>query len=169
MQSCYAHSVMVFRNPTLGSVTYDRVMDELCGFLREQPAAAYAITIGSDSETRSGVVEFITAIVIHRKGFGARYFWMATEKPPFHTLRERIWQEAILSTSLARSVLDTLREREAWRQDVEVHVDVGEHGPTRELIKEICGYVRALGFVVCIKPMSYAASAVADRYTGMRV
>ncbi len=154
----------MFRSPTLGSISYDCVVDEMCSFLRAEPQATYAVTIGSDSETRNGVVEFITAIVVHRKGRGARYFWMATEKPPFHTLRERIWQEAILSTSLARSVLDALQEREVWRSDVEVHVDVGEHGPTRELIKEICGYVRALGFVVCIKPMSYAASSVADRY-----
>lgn len=156
---------MTFRNPTVGVLSFDGVLDEICAFLRNDPRAEYRMTIGTDSEQRNGTVDFISAIVIHRKGRGARYFWMQTEKPPFHTLRERIWQEAILSTSLARSVLDALHEREAWRSDVEVHVDVGEFGPTRVLIREIGGYVRALGFILCIKPYSYAASAVADRYT----
>ena len=156
---------MIFRNPTVGVLSFDSVIDECCAFLHEDPRAEYHVTIGTDSEQRDGMVGFISAIVIYRKGRGARYFWTHAERPPFATLRERIWEEAIRSTSLARSVLDTLREREAWRSDVEVHVDVGEHGPTKALIREICGYVRALGFVVCIKPNSYAASAVADRYT----
>ena len=156
---------MVFRNPTAGVLTFDGVLDELSIFLHADPRAEYRLTIGTDSEQRSDVVEFISAIVIHRKGRGARYFWMQTEKPKYATLRERIWQEAILSTSLARSVLDALAEREVWRSVIEVHVDVGENGPTKVLIREIGGYVRALGFVLCIKPYSYAASAVADRYT----
>ncbi|MBI4434926.1 ribonuclease H-like YkuK family protein [Candidatus Uhrbacteria bacterium] len=156
---------MLFNNPTRGTLIFDQVIDELCGFLREDTSAQYSLTIGSDSEQRAGEVEFISAIVIHRKGRGARYFWMRTEKPPFPNLRERIWHEAILSTSLARSVLDAMTERDAWWSDIEVHVDVGENGPTKELIREISGYVRAYGFVVCIKPEAYAAASVADRYT----
>ena len=154
---------MLFNNPTKGTLLFECVIDELCAFLREDPNARYSLTIGSDSEQHGDTVEFISAIVIHRRGHGARYFWMRTEKPPFPTLRERIWHEAILSTSLARSVLDALTERDAWWSDIEVHVDVGEHGPTKDLIREISGYVRAYGFIICVKPMSYAASSVADR------
>lgn len=156
---------MLFRNPTCGPLPFDGVIDELGAFLRADPNAVYAITIGTDSETYHDTVEFITAIVIHRKGRGGRYFWMQTEKPKFHTLRERIWQEAILSISLARSVLDALEVRMMWDAGIEIHVDVGANGPTRDLIKEISGFVRAHGFVINIKPLSYAASAVADRYT----
>ena len=43
-------------------------------------------------------------------------------------------------------------------------MDVGMNGPTKDLIREISGFVRAYGFIVCIKPESYAASSVADRY-----
>jgi len=87
---------MLFHNPTKGTLIFDQVIDELCGFLREEPKMQYSLTIGSDSEQRAGEVEFISAIVIHRKGHGARYFWMRTEKPPFPNLRERSWHEAIL-------------------------------------------------------------------------
>ncbi|MFH1099103.1 MAG: ribonuclease H-like YkuK family protein [Candidatus Uhrbacteria bacterium] len=156
---------MIFRNPTCGDLVFDQVIDELCTFLAEETTAAYCVTIGSDSEQRAGAVEFVSAIVIHRKGRGARYFYMRTTQSPFPTLRERIWHEAILSTSLARSVLDALTTREAWYSDIEVHVDIGENGETKKLIREICGFVRASGFPVCIKPEAYAAAAVADRYT----
>ena len=156
---------MEFRNPTCGALAFDGVIDECCAYLHAEPNAAYAITIGSDSDVRDGAVEFISAIVIHRKGHGARYFWAHATKPPFHSLRERIWEEVIRSTSLATSVLEALNARMAWAANIEVHVDVGEQGPTRTLIQELSGYVRAHGFIVCIKPFSYAASAVADRYT----
>jgi hypothetical protein len=84
-------------------------------------------------------------------------------KPRFNTLRERIWQEAIFSISVAKSVVEELMEREVESKNVEIHVDIGENGPTKALIQEITGYVRGNGFAVAIKPESYAASSVADR------
>lgn len=156
---------MLFHSPSKGQLIFDRVVDELCAELAADTVASYRIMIGSDSEARAFGVDCISAIVIHRVGRGARYFWMRTTKERFATLRDRIWHEAICSTTLARSVLDALTARGAWQADVEVHVDVGQHGPTKVLIQEICGYVRAYGFPVYIKPEAHAASAVADKYT----
>ncbi len=120
--------------------------------------------IGSDSEMGNDT-HFITAVVLHRHGRGARYYWSQMVKPRFRTLRERIWQEAIFSISLAKSIVEELEKREVANRNIEIHVDIGEKGPTRELIQEITGYVRGNGFPVHIKPQSCAASAVADRLT----
>ncbi len=49
--------------------------------------------------------------------------------------------------------------------NVEIHLDVGENGPTKDLIKEVVGMVVGSGFAAKIKPDSYGASTVADRYT----
>ena len=46
-----------------------------------------------------------------------------------------------------------------------IHADVGENGITREMIKEVVGLIRGNGFEPKIKPESFAASVVADRYT----
>ncbi|MFH1430388.1 MAG: ribonuclease H-like YkuK family protein [Candidatus Uhrbacteria bacterium] len=156
---------MLFHSPSSGTLVFDQVLDAMCAYLAEDRSATYRITIGSDSAVYPGRVDCISAIVIHRVGRGGRYFWMRTSREQFHTLRERIWHEAICSTTLARSVLDALMERAAWDAAIEVHVDVGANGPTRVLIQEICGYVRAYGFVVHTKPEAYAAAAVADKYT----
>ncbi len=44
-----------------------------------------------------------------------------------------------------------------------IHADVGEQGKTRE--KEVTGLIKGHGFEPMIKPYSFAASVVADRYT----
>ena len=53
----------------------------------------------------------------------------------------------------------------AAKYDFEIHVDVGTVGPTRELIKEVTGMVRANGFSVKTKPESWGASTIADKHT----
>ena len=78
-------------------------------------------------------------------------------------MRERIWFEATLSTDLAQGLIKEFKKRGNGYHNVQIHVDIGERGPTKDLIKEICGFVRGVGFTVCIKPSSYAASAVADK------
>jgi hypothetical protein len=42
---------------------------------------------------------------------------------------------------------------------------VGKVGETKELIREIVGMVTGSGFEARIKPDSYGASKVADKYT----
>ena len=49
--------------------------------------------------------------------------------------------------------------------DVEIHLDVGNNGATKTLIKEVVGMVVGSGFNARIKPDSYGASSVADKYT----
>ena len=49
--------------------------------------------------------------------------------------------------------------------NLEIHVDVGEHGDTRNMIKEVVGMVTGNGFVAKTKPDAYAASYVADKHT----
>ncbi len=48
---------------------------------------------------------------------------------------------------------------------MEIHVDVGNNGPTRSLIKEIVGMIEGMGFVAKVKPDSFGASRVAHRHT----
>ncbi len=49
--------------------------------------------------------------------------------------------------------------------NVEIHLDVGENGQTRDLIREVVGMVVGSGFDARIKPDSYGAMTVADKYT----
>lgn len=154
-----------FQSPTDGSLTLTQVIHILAVFLAtENSAYEYSLYIGSDSEVRKpdGETRYLTAIVVYRHGRGGRFFTQHSLGPIEATLRDRIWHETMLSTDLAKKLIDELTTR-GLKSHIEIHCDIGDRGPTRELIREICGYVRGSGFQVAIKPDSCAASAVADR------
>jgi hypothetical protein len=152
-----------FQSPTRGQLTFNEVIDDLASFLSsEGNAYSYSIFIGTDSEERSDETEYMSAIVAYRHGRGGRYFTQRTIDQLEATLRDRIWRETMLSTDIAQELIQELSSR-GLNARLEIHCDIGERGPTRDLIKEICGFVRGNGFAVSIKPDSCAASAVADR------
>ncbi|MBI4175418.1 ribonuclease H-like YkuK family protein [Candidatus Berkelbacteria bacterium] len=128
----------------------------------------HRIIVGSDSMPGlQGHVDLITAIVIHRVGRGGIYFWRRTTKEDIHTLRDRMYQEALASIEVARLLVDSalLGIDPINSSALEIHIDIGEHGPTREMIREITGMVTGLGFQVRTKPEAFGANKVADRHT----
>ncbi len=156
-----------FFNTSVGlKMSPEQIVREMISFMQADAARKYKITIGSDSERKSsGSADFVTAIVIHRVGNGGRYFWRRTVLDrKFHTLRDRIWEEVIMSLDVAREFLAAAKQFNMPQYDFEIHVDVGENGATRVMIQELVGMVRANHFEAKTKPDSYAASKVADRH-----
>ncbi len=158
-------SDQIYFNPTIGKLTLDKVVKEIIKFIEEDISKKYHIIIGSDSEG-IGRIELVNAIVVHRLGRGGRYFWRKTYKEKIYHLREKIYQEVNLSISTALELLNYLKKFKETliRAEIEVHVDIGEEGETKALIKEIVGMVNAYGLTVKTKPESYVATKVADRY-----
>lgn len=150
-------------------ISLAEVVLEITGFMRAQPLRRYKITIGTDSELLTGgLADFVTAVVVHRIGNGGRYFWRRLEGGKFHTLRDRIIKEVLVSLDLGKDLLLALKELDGggdfpeW--DFEIHADVGENGETKSMIQEIVAMIRANNFRPITKPASYAASNVADRH-----
>lgn len=155
-----------FLNNSNGTpLTIDQVVAEIVAFMRAEPARQYKVTLGTDSELLADKdADFVTAVVVHRVGNGGRYFWRRFELGKFYTLRDRMIREALISLDLARKVLVDLKKETVPDFEFEIHADIGEHGPTRAVIQEIVGMIRANNFEVRIKPFSYAATNVADRH-----
>lgn len=155
-----------FNSPTFGSLSLTEVRAKVLQFMEADSEAKYQLVIGTDSQPKNGTeTDFVTALVVHRQGRGGIYFWQRKVEKQTYVLRQRIYQEASLSLDLAEEFLQVTRQDGISRFDVEIHVDIGKYGKTREMINEVIGMVRGSGFVVQIKPESYAASKVADRYT----
>jgi predicted RNase H-related nuclease YkuK (DUF458 family) len=160
-----------FISPSLGKLSVEETIKEIVKFFGEDPTVSYNLVIGSDSKVRreNGVqtVDFVTAIVIHRKGKGARYFWLKTKKEKIYSLRDKIYLETLFSLELAQELVPILKEELAGfaPYDFEIHIDVGEAGPTREMIKEVVGMVTGNGFTAKTKPEGYGAFVVADKHT----
>jgi len=155
----------MYQSPTHGPVAFADIRSYILAFLKTSRESQYQIVIGTDSQPHNGEgVDFITAIVVHRIGSGGIYFWKRVVNKKRYVLRQRMYEEAMFSLAAAEELVSLLYKDGIRKFDVEIHVDIGEHGKTREMIAEIVGMVRGNGFPVKIKPDSYAASSIADRY-----
>lgn len=159
-----------FISPTKGEIAINKVVDDLVAFMGEEPDYLYRLVIGTDSKTRKlkggQKVDFVSAIVIHRKGKGGKYFWQKKGVEKIGSLRDKIYTETLLSIQLAEKLVPQLTQKlNGERYRLEIHIDVGDVGPTREMIKEVVGMVNGNGFMARTKPESYGAFSVADRHT----
>ena len=163
-----------FQSETYGSVTLDQLILHIKDFLQEMPKSEYSLVIGTDSQeridaqSREKQIQLITAIVVHRKGWGGRYFWQKRKIKAVSTLREKIYAETLSSLELAYEFVPKIKIElieNMPKYYLEIHVDVGEQGKTREMIKEVVGMISGNGFIVKTKPYAYAASYVADKHT----
>lgn len=157
-----------FNSPTKGKMNLDRVIKELSAYIEEDPDRKYSLVIGTDANG-SEVADFISAIIIHRIGFGGIYFWKRAERRKVNSLRDKIYEEVNLSLILAQEFIGKLKnhfnEKKLERYGLEIHVDVGKDGQTREMIKEVVGMIRGSGFEARTKPDAYGASKIADKHT----
>ena len=156
----------VFFNIVGGTFGLEEVVGAIFSFVKSSPQSKYKIIVGTDSAAKSEV-NFVTAVTIWRVGNGGIYFWTRSEKVNCHNLRERIYQETIHSITLAQELRGRLKEKlgDEFFWDDQIHIDVGENGPTREFIDTVVGMVKGYGFDAVIKPYSFGASIVADRHT----
>lgn len=155
---------MIFESPTKGRLTFDEMFADMLQYLNQAPDDPYRIIIGTDSHTRHDTV-LVTAIVVHHLGKGGRYYVHRSRRRMIKSLRQKIFYETSTSLSVASRLTDTLEKSGVIDLDVQIHIDVGRQGETKELIREIVGMVTGSGYQAAIKPESFGASTVADKYT----
>lgn len=150
-----------FYNPTKGNINVSQVVQEVLGYIKEKPGMTYDIVVGCDSSSGQEPY-FPVAVVVLRKGEGGRFFLkkIAYDDKKFYTWKTRILEEVMLSCELALLLRESFGDRVRY-----IHADIGEQGQTKDMIKEVTGLIRGNGFEPKIKPESFAASCVADRYS----
>lgn len=153
-----------FISPTKGRLTLDQVYEDIVAFIEANPEARYRVIIGSDSQAREET-SFVTAIIVHQVGKGGRYYYTRRVHRRMASLRQRIFYEASMSLETASRLAEKLAENGHSELNVEIHLDVGPNGDTKDLIREIVGMVVGSGFDAKIKPESCGASKVADKHT----
>lgn len=154
----------LFTSPTYGSLSFEEVFEKIINFVKEEPDRKYSLIIGSDSFPGEQTV-FVTAVIIHRKGSGGRYFYRKIRYEKIENLKLRIFTEVSLSLEVAESLKKRLSENGLSRLPVEIHLDVGKNGATRVLVKEVIKMIVGSGYIAVTKPDSFGATKVADRHT----
>jgi uncharacterized protein len=159
-----------FENPTLGSIDLLQVCNQITKFIKKDPQAIYRLVIGSDSQERrvngKKDLNLVGAVLILRVGKGGRFFYQKQKRNAPHSIRDKIYTETLFSLALAQKILPIVNKNLNGRKcyELEIHIDVGRVGETRDMIKEVVGMVTGNGFTAKTKPESYGASNVADKY-----
>ena len=154
---------LLFNGSNGQKLTPPQVVNEIRNFMNGDQNRCYKVIIGSDSEhLQNKTADFVTAIVVHRVGNGGKYFYRRLHEANRLVMRDRIWKEVLMSLEVAQIIISQFKDFNNF--EFEIHVDVGQNGPTKALIQEVTGVIRGSGFNVKTKPESYGASNVADRH-----
>lgn len=153
-----------FTSPTFGVLSFDGMFGRLVEYITEDSNQTYNLIIGTDSFLNTETL-FVSAVIVHRVGHGGRYFYKKLRRRKIDNMRQRIFYETTLSIALASILKGKLDENGFKKLPVEIHLDVGTNGDTREIIKEVVGMVTGSGYEAKTKPDSFGASKVADRHS----
>src|SRR3990172_7568800 len=104
-----------YHSPTKGLLSENQMVNDIASFVDEEPSSFYRLVIGTDSQSKKlnghSEVDFVTAVVVHRMGKGARYFWRRERrngKPPI--LRDKIYTETLMSLDAAQHLVPEIRK-----------------------------------------------------------
>lgn len=163
---------MKMHSPSHGEVSIREVVDIVRKYIQQSPEDNYDVTIGTDSQNFDRT-KIVMVIAVHRKGRGGIFFYKTIYQEKITNIRVKLTRETQLSLELADTFLKEM-EKEFYRSEFNyeapnihyaIHVDAGHDGKTNVLIPEIIAWVNACGYPVSVKPDSYAASSIANKYS----
>ncbi len=164
-----------FFNPTCGYLSKEGVIEEIVKYMTQDVEKFYDVIVGCDSSSDKEPT-FPVAVAVLRVGEGGRFFlkrvkYSSTESKKFKSWKNRILEEVLISCELALSLREELKEKiRKTGQNLNyqfryIHADIGEKGATKDMIKELVGLIKGNGFEAKIKPESYIATTLADRFS----
>lgn len=162
----------MFHSVSGKAMTINEIANRIIQYMMEDINASYEIIVGTDSQTHKDT-KMVEIIAVHRKGLGGIFFHNTDFIPRIHNLKQKINEETSRSLTVANELLDAIEFPllgegyllEDLNVTFQIHCDIGKYGKTNELIKEIVSWVTSQGYICMIKPDSYVASGIADRYS----
>ena len=153
-------------------VNYNQMIKIIADYIKKDLKAEYDITIGTDSQSHS-LSKIVEVIAVHKVGDGGIFFYHSEYRERFRALKEKIVEETSRSLENANGFLDNIElllldedvDIEKLNLNFHIHCDIGHKGKTKELIKEITNWVESLGYDCLIKPESYTASGIANKFS----
>ena len=163
----------IFRRGNGDRCTYSEMIQFIADYIAKNKEANYEITVGTDSQNHSST-KIVEVIAVHRIGDGGIFFYRTEYLEKITSLKRKIYEETsrsiVNATGLIDNVGDCLIDKHNVHIDdlnvnFSIHCDIGHYGKTNQLITEITAWVHSAGFDVAIKPDSYTASGIANKFS----
>lgn len=157
-------------SPTNGRVS----MDDIASIIRQKVLNGHGefnVMIGTDSQNFDQT-KMVMVIALHNVGHGGIFFYEVSRVRRIENVKEKLFFETTLSLQCAGQLMEAFeRLKETTGFDYEkslnfsIHVDAGYNGPSCQVIPEVVGWIRACGYNAVVKPESYAACSIANKYS----
>ena len=158
----------MFVSKTFGMLTLDQVPGKVAEYYNRMKKyeSPFRVIVGTDSQNFSDT-KMVTVIAAYCEGHGGIFFYEVSRIGKIRDVRVKLHTETEESLRVADRLLELLEGYPEVYMDMmfSIHVDAGSnpHGKTKELIPELVGWIKSLGYDCEIKPSSWVASSVADR------
>lgn len=155
------------KSPTYGNVSIDEMLELITKYVNQDLDGNYEITVGSDSQTFGNKTKYVLVITCRKVGNGGIFFYEIKWFEKSKTLQHKIHQEVQMSLDMA-SIINTFVD-EMDKENInftQIDVDIGANGETREFIREIRGWIEAIGdtpVVIKGEKIGQIATVVANR------
>lgn len=152
-----------FQSPTKGIMNKEAVFAEIARAVSKTPSE-YEIIVGADSHLRNRSTSFVIAISIIRHQQGGTFYYHQFKERHLPSLQERIHMEAFCAVGVASELREYLKEKSICIP-IRLHFDIGYNGPTNKFVKLLLRLAKANDFEANVKPFSFGASTIADKFT----
>ena len=158
---------MLFRNLSTGDKDYtlQEVLEEVLIYINADTEQEYRLIVGSDSLYRAKFTMFATAIVCHRIGNGAKFWYTKRKEQCPMNIFARIMKETEDSIEIMKKVYDSEVMLHIPEENMQIDIDAGNNGKSRNVVSSAMSYVKGSGFNGESKPNAAVATIVADKFT----
>ena len=155
------------------TIDFSEIGDRLLAFYERVKSyeSPCQIIIGTDSQNHSKT-KIVSVICMACIGHGGIFFYEITNVPIIKDVRTKLHTETNMSLILTTDLVDMLEKNEKYEEmylscPISIHVDAGNSpkGKTAELIPEIVGWIKACGYDSSVKPDSFVASSIANKFS----
>lgn len=151
-------------------VEFEDVIVKLKEFYNKtkQYDSEYQIIVGTDSQNHANTT-VVNVIAMVCEGHGGIFFYEKTTIPKVKDVKIKLQIETNESLNVALKLVDLVEKDEELYLNcpISIHVDAGNSvkGKTKELIPGLVGWINSCGFSASVKPDSFAASSIADKFS----
>nr|WP_239565574.1 ribonuclease H-like YkuK family protein [Brevibacillus fulvus] len=153
----------MFHSPSKGPLSKEAVFSEIEHTVVDQ-IEHYEVIVGADSQLRRSSTSFAIVISLIQKGRGGTFFYHTFQRHHFPSLQQRIYSEAFYAVGLASELRQYFKERQI-ELPIRLHFDIGRNGPTNKFVGYLLSVANTNDFPADIKPDSFCASTIADKFT----
>lgn len=130
-------------------------------------ADPFELIIGTDSQIKKRYLTTATVIFLwnlKNRKFRLFYSKEKIKRKKFISVPERMINEVLKSIDIADKIRQTNLVNIIGEKNIEIHLDVGYRGKSRNILSTCTGMVEGNGYKYAVKPDSWLASCVADRF-----